>query len=180
MAMPLRDDTVRRRMMPIYNALGYLTRRLEQRISQAHEAASEHKLTRAQLVVLATAVLLPDLEQAELAQIVGYDKATTGLIVGKLAARGLISRSRSDRSRRGWLVKATALGTSLGEEQLVMIEDMQSRILAPLDETERLTLLRLLSKLLNVRNSYNVGLATSKTDAADASAIENLPQDLDV
>ncbi|KQM99221.1 hypothetical protein ASE85_10915 [Sphingobium sp. Leaf26] len=155
--MPLLDEAVRRQMMPIYDALGYLTRRLEQRIFQEHEAtAAALKLTRAQLAIFSTAILIPDLEQAELAQIVGYDKATTGVVLGALEKRGLITRCRSGRSRRGWLVKATPIGKLMGKQQLAMLGDLQGNILAPLEEDERLTFLRLLSKVLEVRNSYYI------------------------
>jgi len=153
-----REDVVRRHMMPIYNALGYLTRRLEQRITQEYEVHGDKpKLTRAQFVVLSAAVLIPEMEQAELALVVGYDRATTGVVVAKLESLGLISRARSDRSRRGWLVKATPTGEKIIEGQLGKLEAIQGAILAPLEEAERLTLLHLLSKLLGVRNSYNMG-----------------------
>ncbi|KQM99239.1 hypothetical protein ASE85_11045 [Sphingobium sp. Leaf26] len=155
---PVREDVVRRRMMPIYNSIGYLTRRLEQRITQEFEIdTGGTKLTRAQFVVLTVATLIPDLEQAELAQIVGYDRATAGVVIGKLEAIGYITRSRSSRSRRGYLVTATPLGKEIAEGQLIVLEQLQSKILVALDDEERLTLLRLLSKLLGVRNSYNMG-----------------------
>ena len=154
---PFREEVMRRRMMPIYNSIGYLTRRLEQRITQEFEVdTGETKLTRAQFVVLTVAVLIPDLEQAELAHVVGYDRATAGVVIGKLESLGLISRVRSPRSRRGYLVNATPVGEKIAEGQLVALEHLQSKIMASLDEGERLAFLRLLSKLLGVRNSYTM------------------------
>jgi len=153
----LSEDTVRRRLMPIYNSIGYLTRRLEQRITREFDIdTGETKLTRAQFVVLTVAVLIPELEQAELAHMLGFDRATAGVVISKLEERGLISRIRSRRSRRGYLVNATPLGEKLAEEQLVILEQLQSKIMGALDEGERLTFLRLLSKLLGVRNSYTM------------------------
>jgi len=154
---PLSKDMVRRRLMPIYNSIGYLTRRLEQRVTREFEIdTGESKLTRAQFVVLTVAVLVPELEQAELAEILGFDRATAGVVIGKLEENGLISRVRSGRSRRGFLVTATPRGEKLAEEQLVLLEGLQSRIMGALDESERLTFLRLLSKLLDIRNSYTM------------------------
>jgi len=160
-SLALREATVRRRLLPIYNAIGYLTRRLDQRITQRFDIpAGDHQLTRAQFAVLAAVALVPDLEQAELAQVIGYDPATTGVVVGRLEKLGLVLRKRSDRSRRGWQVRASEIGEGIAEEQLSFLDALQADILSDLEPQERVELLRLLSKLLGVSNSYNIGNGT--------------------
>lgn len=154
---PVRETTIRRRMLPIYNAIGYLARRLDQRISKRFEIyAGEHKLTRAQFGVLAVVTMIPDLEQAELAHVLGYDAATTGVVVGRLERIGLLSRKKSDRSRRGWQIRTTEKGGQLADEQLSFLDQFQADFLSDLEEQEAVELLRLISKLLGITNSYNL------------------------
>jgi DNA-binding MarR family transcriptional regulator len=156
-SLPVRESTIRRRMLPIYNAVGYLVRRLDQRISQRFEIyAGQHRLTRAQFGVLAVVSLIPDLEQAELAQVLGYDPATTGVVVGRLERLGLLSRQKSDRSRRGWQLRSTQEGERLADEQLASLDQFQADFLSGLEEQEAVELLRLMSKLLGISNSYNI------------------------
>ena len=145
----------RRKLLPLYNSIGLLARRLEQRLTQRFEVyAGDHKLTRAQFALLVVVALVPGLEQAELAELSGYDPATTGVVIGKLEQLGLVTRARSNRSRRGWLVSATESGALLVEQELEVLDELQASILSALDADEQLQLLRLMSKMLGVANSY--------------------------
>ena len=145
----------RRKLLPLYNSIGLLARRLEQRLTQRFEVnAGDHKLTRAQFALLVVVALVPDLEQAELAELSGYDPATAGVVIGKLEQLGLVNRTRSNRSRRGWLVSATDAGAILVEKELEVLDELQANILGALDPDEQLQLLRLMSKMLGVANSY--------------------------
>lgn len=170
-------------MLPIYNAIGYLARRLDQRISQRFQVyADDHPLTRAQFGVLAVVTMIPDLEQAELAQVLGFDAATTGVVVGRLERLGLISRKRSNRSRRGWQVRTTEKGARIADEQLAFLDEFQADFLSDLEEQEAVELLRLISKLLGITNSYNLASSNkappgtrAEVSPAHESEFDDLP-----
>lgn len=153
---------IARKLSPLYNAIGHLTRRLDQKISAKFDATIGNvRLTRTQFVLLIVAALVPGLEQAEMAVLASFDPATTGVVLHRLEGMGLVERTRSPRSRRGYLVQATARGNEVVEQQMTILDTIQSDILSPLEPDERLMLLRLLSKLVGVTNYFNAGDADS-------------------
>ncbi len=156
---PAAHSSVKRQLLPLYNALVYLIRRFEQIITARLEEkmAAGVGLTRAQFAILIVVVLAPGLEQAEIAKLVSYDAATTGNVISRLESMGLIRRARSTRSRRGWIVESTPSGFKLVEQRLSVLDSLQLEVLSPLKPDERLTVLRLLSQVVGISNSYNSG-----------------------
>ncbi len=157
MASPAESPSIRRKLLPLYNAVGHLTRRIDQRIGKRfQENMNDVKLTRTQFAMLIIVTYAPGLEQAEIAQLAGYDAATAGMVISRLDTLGLIRRSRSKRSRRGWIVEPTEEGRAVVEKHASVLDALQTEILSPLKADDQLTLLRLLSKLVGVSNSYNI------------------------
>ncbi|MDX3899718.1 MAG: MarR family transcriptional regulator [Sphingobium sp.] len=146
---------IARKLLPLHNALGHLARRLDQKIDAVF---AEHRqglnLTRAQYVILLVAALSPGLEQGEISQFISYDAATVGLVVRRLEGKGLVRRTRSSRSNRGWMIEATPAGGAIIDDSMVALDEMQGELLGPLGPEERLLFLRLISKLVGVSNSY--------------------------
>jgi len=149
-------ERVWRRLLPLYNSIGHLARRLDQKIGTVFQNnRQDMELTRAQFLVLVIASLSPGLEQAELAERASIDPATAGAVISRLGRLGLIRRSRSPRSSRGFVIDATAPGCAIIEEHIAVLDKIQNEVLAPLGPDERLMLLRLLSKLVGLNNSYH-------------------------
>jgi DNA-binding MarR family transcriptional regulator len=133
---------------------GALVRRLQQRVAltlTTEFEASGSDLTPVQYTVLAAVCTHPKSEQGEIADLVGYDRATVGGVVDRLEKKGLVTRSLSERDRRVRLLTVSATGKALLKKLSDAILRAQDAILAPLGSGEREALQRLLAKLVPAR-----------------------------
>jgi DNA-binding MarR family transcriptional regulator len=142
------------RFLPLYNQPGHIIRRAQQ-FAAANPEPGPTPLTPPQYSVLYAISLCEGLEQQEVAAAVFYDPVTTGAIVRKLLEMGAIRREPSGRSVRGRALFLAPYGVSL----LAAIEEYvaanQVRLVAGVPEAARPTLIRLLSKVGGVHNSFN-------------------------
>ena len=97
------------RFLTLYNQPGHILRRAKQ-FAQRSGETDKPALTPVQYAVLFVISLLPGMEQQEVAAAVRYDPATTGAVLVKLEAAGIIRREPSNRSQRGLLIYATDKG----------------------------------------------------------------------
>lgn len=96
----------------------------------------------------------PGLDQKRLADILGIDRTNTGNFLDQLETMGLVERrlDPSDRRvRRLWL---TALGAELRRRLQTPAIAAQDRILAALTEDEKVTLVRLLIRVIESNEAY--------------------------
>jgi DNA-binding MarR family transcriptional regulator len=86
--------------------------------------------------------------QADLARSTGVDRSDVVGVLGELEGRGMITRDVDPTNRRRNVVSITPAGrrtlTALDE----VVDEVQERVLEPLSASERRTLRKLLSKLL--------------------------------
>lgn len=85
--------------------------------------------------------------QAELSRRTGIDPSDVVAAVGELEARRLVTRERDPRDARRNVVTLTRAGRAELARLDVVVADVQERFLAPLTETDRRHLLRILAKL---------------------------------
>src|SRR5574343_53528 len=74
---------------------GHLIRRLHQQstqVFQAHTQAAGLDLTSVQFAALDAVAQAPDIDQASLAAVIGFDRATLGGVVDRLETKGLLQR----------------------------------------------------------------------------------------
>ena len=83
----------------------------------------------------------------ELGQKLFLDSGTLTPVLKSLEAKGLLSRSRSDKDERVLLVEPTPAGMELREKALAVPENMQSCM--PLSQEEALLLHHLVYKILS-------------------------------
>ena len=144
--------------MEIYDMAGHLVRRLHQ-ISLAvfaeRMAADGFDLTPVQFSALATLDANPGIDQATLAGMIAYDKATLGSVIERLETRGLIVRGISPQDRRARVLQLTGNGRALLKAARPVVEALQPDILAGLDDAERGTLLELLHKATEAGNDLS-------------------------
>ena len=143
-------------MSEIYEMAGHLIRRLNQ-ISTAifaeRMAALGVELTSVQFAALSTIRENPSIDQATLAGAIAYDKATIGGVVDRLAAKGLILRTRSRTDGRARALSTTAEGEALLERTRPVVLALQDDILAGLDTAERAQIMALLTKTTEAGNT---------------------------
>jgi DNA-binding MarR family transcriptional regulator len=133
----------------LFTSPGHLVRRVQQ-IANAifTEEVRDRELTPPQFALLVALYRSPGADQISLSREVGIDRSTVADVVGRLRARGLVSRSRDARDARRNTVRLTGQGTELVETLAPRVLNAQERLLTSLDGAERAELLRLLTKVV--------------------------------
>ncbi len=137
--------------MDLHRMAGHLIRRMQQRSSQVFKSrcqAAGYDLTSVQFAALDALHHHPGIDQAKLAVLIAYDRATIGGVVERMEKKGLVRRAVSERDRRARVLSLTPLGTQVFRDMLPLVEDLQTDILAPLTPAERQTYLNLSRKVL--------------------------------
>lgn len=119
---------------------GHLIRRLNQLSTQVFQARMQVlgvDLTSVQFAALDAVQAQPGIDQAGLAAIIGYDRATIGGVVDRLEQKGLLARITSTRDRRARELRLTATGAALLERLRPEVVALQGTILALLDTEEQ-------------------------------------------
>jgi len=132
---------------------GHLIRRLHQQSTQVFQAqtqAAGFDLTSVQFAALDAIAQQPGIDQASLATIISFDRATIGGVIDRLESKGLVQRVVSAQDRRARLLHPTPEG----ERQLAairpVVEALQAEILAPLSHAERSAFVALAHKALGL------------------------------
>jgi DNA-binding MarR family transcriptional regulator len=90
----------------------------------------------------------PGADQVTLAGRVAFDPATSGSVIGRLEAKGLVRREADVRDRRRKLLWVTPEGEHTVKEMRRAVVRAQTRIVGPLAATEREQFMHLLNKLV--------------------------------
>ena len=132
----------------IYRRPGFMIRRAHQiAVAFFLEVARESRITPTQYGVLVILGRRPEIDQNTLARLLGLDRSTTGLVVRKLAERGLIARAMGAGDLRRRELSLTQAGVALAGQISRDARRAQQRLLSPLPTRERARFLRLLARL---------------------------------
>ena len=132
---------------------GHLIRRLHQQstqVFQAHTQAAGLDLTSVQFAALDAVAQAPDIDQASLAAVIGFDRATLGGVVDRLETKGLLQRVVSAQDRRARQLRLTRAGERLLATSRPVVEQLQQHILDGLSAAERRQFLALARKALGL------------------------------
>lgn len=127
-------------MSMIHSMPGHLIRRLHQismALFQERMAALGLDLTPVQFGALVLLSENPGIDQATLAGMIAQDRATTGMVVDRLQAKGLVDRRISPRDRRARELSLTVDGAALLARVTPHARAVQSAILPGLNDAER-------------------------------------------
>ncbi len=131
------------------HAAGHLIRRAHQlSVAIFMEELAGQEVTPVQFAILNALIDTPGEDQVTLAGRVAFDAATSGSVIGRLEARGWLRREIDHRDKRRKLLWVTPEGEQAVQQMLAQVNQVQSRIVAPLDAAEQAQLLVLLSKLV--------------------------------
>lgn len=108
----------------------------------------DHGLSRPDYVVIYSLGLRDGLTAQEVSASFRFPKNTLSRAIHKLVARGLIRRTPYRADKRSFILNLTPRGRALLERTLPVFVDLQARMLACLDESERETLSVLLAKIV--------------------------------
>lgn len=110
------------------------------------------KLTQLQYIILAALEEMGATDQITLGRHTALDRNTVTVVVRKLEERNLITRRRNSKDRRSMMVTLTAEGKHLRQVAEPAVAEVQEEILAPLSESDRRILCRLLQRLADENN----------------------------
>ena len=135
---------------------GFSIRRLQQiAVALFLQETEAHGITPVQYAALQTVCLSPGIDQRTLAAAIGLDTSTTGGVIDRLEAKGVLRRSPSEHDRRVRLLTATDEGQALARRVAPAMLRAQERILAPLPAKERREFLRMLRVLVEANNELS-------------------------
>jgi len=133
---------------------GYLIRRLHQiSVSVFLMESSHYDLTQLQYVALAVIDAYPGIDQGRLGRAVALDRQTVSTVVRRLVQKGLLSRESKDLRTSALYV--TGSGKALHQIMAAKLAGVGDRLLEPLDDSEKRTLLGLIAKVVTAQNSLS-------------------------
>lgn len=142
-----------RSLEDIYRRPGFMIRRAHQiAVAIFLEEARELRITPTQYGVIVILERRPAIDQNTLARLLGLDRSTTGMVVRKLAERGLVARATGARDLRRRELKLTRSGAALLRRIGASAGRAQERLLSPLPVRERRRFLDLLGRLAEAFN----------------------------
>ncbi|GGK66981.1 MarR family winged helix-turn-helix transcriptional regulator [Amphritea balenae] len=111
------------------------------------DSVSDADITPSLFAVLVVIDANPGLKQTELAKAVHLDRSTVVSAIDKLERRNLVQRKRVAGDRRTNALQLTNAGSTLLAQLTLEVSEHERQIAAQLTQTERETLIQLLSKV---------------------------------
>ncbi len=145
-------------MTDLYDMPGHLARRFQQiAVAVFHSEVAEagFDLTPVQYAALVTIELHPRTDQASLAGLIAYDRATIGGVVDRLTQKGLVVREVSTKDRRAHALRVTTDGLDTLRRIRPAVLSAQDIVLRGLDAAESSQLIRLLQKAIVAGNELS-------------------------
>lgn len=135
---------------------GHHIRRLHQiAVAIFLQETEAHGVTPVQFAALQGVAAAPGVDQRTLARSIGLDTSTTGGVVDRLEARGLLTRSASPDDRRVRLLRLTEDGQALLRAIMPAMLRAQQRILEPLPPAKRAAFMDSLRTLVHANNALS-------------------------
>lgn len=137
--------------MPLHDMAGHLVRRLQQHSTYVFGQRTQEAgfdVTPVQFAALDAICGNPGSDQAFIAEMIGYDRATIGGVIDRLVKKGWVRRVVSEQDRRARELSLTVKGKNVRSSLQPIVENLQNDILAPLSESERGTLVKLIKKVV--------------------------------
>ncbi|HAJ13060.1 MAG: MarR family transcriptional regulator [Hydrogenophaga sp.] len=130
---------------------GHLIRRLHQQSTQVfvqRTQAAGFDLTSVQFAALDAIHAHPGTDQASVAEMIAYDRATIGGVIDRLEQKGWVRRVVSERDRRARELSLTPEGQRVYAALLPVVQSLQDDILQPLDSADRACFLELARRVV--------------------------------
>ena len=125
---------------------GHLIRRLHQLSTQVfvqRTQAAGFDLTPVQFAALDAIGHHPGTDQATVAELIAYDRATIGGVIERLEQKGWVDRVVSERDRRARVLSLTPEGQRILAALVPVVRGLQDEILLSLSDADRARFLKL-------------------------------------
>ena len=130
---------------------GHLIRRLHQRATQVfaqRTQAAGFDLTPIQFAALDAIHKHPGTDQARLAEMIAYDRATIGGVIERLEQKGWVQRVVSERDRRARELSLSPEGERIFKALVPLVRDLQDNILQALSGADQARFFKLVRRAL--------------------------------
>ncbi len=137
--------------MSVLDMAGHLIRRLHQQSTSVFGQRTQEAgfdLTPVQFAALDAIYTHPGSDQAFVAEMIGYDRATIGGVIDRLDKKGWVRRVVSEQDRRARELSLTAQGNSVRMALQPIVQDLQKEILAPLGDVDQENLIKLIRQVV--------------------------------
>lgn len=134
--------------LPLHEMPGHHIRRLQQVAVRLFTEELGADLTPVQYAALFAIAQRPGVGQAQLAALIGYDRATIGGVIDRLEQKNWVSRVASMEDRRVNLLTITSNGRAALARATPLVQRAQERITEPLNAAERAAFERICLKML--------------------------------
>src|SRR5579884_1585203 len=126
---------------------GHLIRRAYQAHTQLWAEAVPVDITGTQYAILCALAVHGELDQASVGRLTSLDRSSVAELAGRMARRGLIRRDRDERDGRKRVLRITEQGARTVTEAAPHVLELGQRLLAQLDEAERVQFLGYLGRV---------------------------------
>jgi len=155
----------------VYDMPGHLARRFQQiavAVFHAEVGAAGYDLTPVQYAALVAVATNPGIDQATLAGLIAYDRATIGGVVERLVQKGYLARRVSGRDRRARELHVTDAWRAASATVAPAVQRAQERMLIGLTPNESGQFMELLRKAIAAAN--DLSRAPLRLSGADETA----------
>jgi MarR family transcriptional regulator, temperature-dependent positive regulator of motility len=135
------------------DTLGHLIRCAHQAHTQLWAELVPLDITGSQYSILSALSVHGDLDQATAGRLTSLDKSSVAELVGRMVQRGLIWRGRDERDRRKQVLRITEKGARTVLEAAPYVQRLGQRLLADLDEVERILFTDCLRRVADLAGS---------------------------
>jgi DNA-binding MarR family transcriptional regulator len=148
---------------------GFLIRRAQQiAVALFLEETGPLGITNTQYGILLVLKNRPGIDQISVAKLLGLDRSTTGMVLGKLETAGLIERQVEKQDRRRHNLALTAAGERILDQLAEPARRAQKRVLSAFNPEEQTAFVKLLDKFVGKFNgSTRVPLDAQRADAKE-------------
>lgn len=141
----------------MYAQPGHLIRRAQQVHNQLWASMVSADVTSTQFSVLSAIAAAPEIDQNTLAREASLDTSTVADVVNRLAARGLLARTKHPDDRRRNLLTLTEDGRRLFVDIAQAAQRMTEKLVGSLTEGDRRDLVRILQRVVEHGESADGG-----------------------
>lgn len=131
----------------------HLIRRLHQRATHVFQDRMQQAgfdVTPVQFAAMQALRDNPGIDQAQLAALIAYDRATIGGVVDRLEQKGYVTRVVSQRDRRAREVSLSATGQTAIAALMPLVQALQTDVMTGLDDAELARFNALAKKVLGL------------------------------
>lgn len=147
------EERIERSVEELYRRPGFLIRRAHQiSVSLFLEEAGSLGITTTQYGAMVILRARRNLDQVGLAKLVGIDRSTTALVIGKLEATGYVARESDPADRRRKVLVLTKAGHDMLDRVAGPAQRAQERALGAFTASQAKTFLDLLERFVQTFN----------------------------